>query len=534
MVKNSRLFPLAALLTMLILASTSTPKIAQAAQIVIQLGWVNPMLVHDVAVSDDGNYLAAVNNTGLYYFSADSSTPLWSYQPPTVVFRSVAISAEGDYVIAGDNDGFLHYFNQSRTRTSNQTLPTWTSVDLGGPIEKGTLDMSANGNYTVVGGTGTSIWYFANCQERTGADNTQTWNSVVGWEFYTVHISASGRYVAGGGTRGASAGFVVFYENATTLSGYNSPKWYAFSQLTTPIIDLALSDDGYAVAAIDTTIATLHYWADATTLTGDPNATWTNSGSFGCIDMSANGDNVVTGGIYLTSVHFWGNARARTGMQSEDWIRLETVNVYDVAISKDGTLIAAPTMNQTVSYLAYFLTSGGNTLNEFVLPQFSNMVSMSGLGNTIAMAGPGYDSLYVFRATLDSKPPDINQVTQDPDKNNVYPNNTVKILANVTDEESGVKQVILNYTTGNGTWFTQTMDPYSRDTFNGTIPIFPYCTTVTYVIIAEDNANNTITSVQLELVLQYHVIPEIMAVYFVPLFMGTTILYAVARKRRKL
>jgi len=62
MAKNSRLFPLAALLTMLILASTSTPKIAQAAQIVIQLGWVNPMLVHDVAVSDDGNYLAAVNN----------------------------------------------------------------------------------------------------------------------------------------------------------------------------------------------------------------------------------------------------------------------------------------------------------------------------------------------------------------------------------------------------------------------------------------------------------------------------------------
>ncbi|MDH7564451.1 MAG: hypothetical protein QHH24_06210 [Candidatus Bathyarchaeota archaeon] len=534
MAKNSRKLLLTALLALLFLASARTLMIAHAAQIVIQLEWFNPMLVHDVAVSDDGNYLAAVNNTGLHYFDADSSTPLWWYQPSTT-FLSVAISGDGDYVVAGDNEGILHYFNQSRARTDEQTEPTWTSIDLGGPIEKGTLDMSSNGNFTVVGGTGTSIWYFADCHKRAGADNMHTWTSGVGSEFYTVHISANGRYVAGGGAIGFN-GFVVFYENATTMSGYVSPKWFAHSQLPTHIIDLALSNDGYAVAAVDVPegIGTLYYWANATKLTGDPNATWTDPGSFWRIDMSGNGDTVVAGGIYYTSVHFWSNARTRTDIQSEDWVRLETVNVYDISISTDGNLMAVPTMNMTGSYLAYFLTSDGAILNDFVLPQFTNMVSMSDLGETIAMAGPGYDSLYVFKATIDSKPPDINQVTQNPDKDSVHPDTAVEIFANVTDELSGVKQVILNYTTGNGTWFTQIMNPYSTDIFNGTIPAFPYCTTVTYIIIAEDNANNTITTAQLELDLQYHVIPEFTTAYLMLTFMAMTILYAAASRRKKI
>jgi len=163
------------------------------------------------------------------------------------------------------------------------------------------------------------------------------------------------------------------------------------------------------------------------------------------------------------------------------------------------------------------------------------MVSMSADGSTIAMAGPGWDSLYLFKVEEDLTPPAINEVWQQPKGTSVYPNNTVNVFANVTDDPSGVHEVTLNYTTGNGTWFTLTMESYSRDIWNGTIPAFPYCTTITYIIIAEDNANNTITTQELEYTLLYHVVPENPAILATLLLTtATLVLTATIRKRRKI
>ncbi|MEM3458696.1 MAG: hypothetical protein QXN36_03610 [Candidatus Bathyarchaeia archaeon] len=508
-----------------------------AVQTTVQLLWTNPMQVHDVAVSANGNYLAAVNNTGLHYFDADSPNPIWSYQPEAGTLLSVAISADGDYVVAGDTNGYLHYFNQSTHRTGSQTTPTWTSMGMGpGPVEKGTLDMSANGNYTVVGGTGISIWYYAGCIARTGPDQTPTWTRMAGVSDYrTVHISPNGKYVAGGGAS-YEGGFVIFFKDADTLEGNPSPTWMAQTQLTSTIMELALSDDGYAVAAIDSgpIPSTLYYWANATNLTGDPEATWTNPNAFSCVDTNGNGETVVTGGIYFTSVHYWANARTREGTQDEDWVNLTETNVYDIAISKDGSIMAVPTMDPSSGdYAAYFLTANGNIIGNITLPSFANMVSMSTAGTTVAMAGPGYDSLYLFKIETDSTPPSINDVYQQPDEDNVYPTNTVIVYANVTDDQSGVKQVILNYTTGNGTWFTQTMELYIADIWNATIPAFPYCTTITYIIIAEDNAYNTISTDELGFALQYHVIPEYTPTLLILALMTATTLTATAYKRKR-
>jgi len=159
---------------------------------------------------------------------------------------------------------------------------------------------------------------------------------------------------------------------------------------------LALSNDGYAVVAIDIAYGSLYYWANATTLSEDPNATWTNDGAFGSVDMNADGDNVVAGGgVVPLSLHFWTNARELEGTQTENWTRLESVYVFDVAISYDGSLIAASGYNGT-SYKAYFFESDGTMIAEFDLLQFSPFVSMSGDGGVTAVAGPGFDSLYVF------------------------------------------------------------------------------------------------------------------------------------------
>lgn len=527
------------LLSALLCAKLISINPTNAVQTTVQLLWTNPMQVHDVAVSADGNYLAAVNDTGLHYFDADSPNPIWSYQPEAGTLLSVAISSDGDYVVAGDTNGYLHYFNQSTQRTGNQTTPTWTSIGMGpGPVEKGTLDMSANGNYTVVGGTGISIWYYAGCITRTGQDQTPTWTYTTGVSDYqTVHISPNGKYVAGGGTR-YEGGFVIFFKDADTMEGTPSPTWMAQTQLTSTITELALSDDGYAVAAIDSgasppSPSTLYYWANATNLTGDPEATWTNPNAFSCIDVSGNGDKVATGGYSLFSLHFWANARTREGTQDEDWINLNETDIYDVAISKDGNIIATPAMGLSLTYSAYFLTADGNIIGNITLPEKANMVSMSTAGTTIAMAGPGYDSLYLFKIETDSTPPSINDVYQQPDEDNVYPTNMVIVYANVTDDQSGVKQVTLNYTTGNGTWFTQTMELYIADIWNATIPAFPYCTTITYIIIAEDNAYNTISTDELGFALQYHVIPEYTPTLLILSLMTATTLTATAYKRKR-
>ena len=57
-----------------------------------------------VAISEDGEYIAAGSwDNNVYLFNKNSSTPLWSYGAGNIV-HSVAISADGEYVVAGSWD----------------------------------------------------------------------------------------------------------------------------------------------------------------------------------------------------------------------------------------------------------------------------------------------------------------------------------------------------------------------------------------------------------------------------------------------
>ncbi|MEM3576874.1 MAG: hypothetical protein QXX51_00250 [Candidatus Bathyarchaeia archaeon] len=281
--------------------------------------WNNSMSVYDVKVSDDGKYIAAVNETGLYYFAWNDSTPKWWYSGTT--FLSVAISGDGEYVVAGDNSGRLSYFNNSRAITGERSTPTWTSRDLWGQVERGTLDMSYDGEYVVVGGTGITLYYFAGCTTRSGTDESETWLTGFGvYDFRAVKISPNGEYVAAGGS-GYTNGFVVFYKDATTASGTCTPQWVSYS-ISAPVVDLALSDDGYSVAAVDVGIevleepTTLCYWANATNLSGEPDPTWTRNVAFLCVDMSYNGAEVIAGTspVGPCGLHFWAMTKLKTGL----------------------------------------------------------------------------------------------------------------------------------------------------------------------------------------------------------------------------
>jgi len=364
----------------------------------IRMLWNSSMQVNDVAVSKDGNYIVAANDTGIYYFASTNSSPKWWYITPGIAM-SIAISADGEYVVAGDA-AYIYYFNDSMARTGEQPSSTWRSANLWGSIERGTLDMSEDGEYVAVGGTGESLYYFAGCRGRSGIYEVSTWNNGFLVEFFAVHMSSDGSYVAAGGTNWTSgAGFVIFYKDANTEPYPTQPSWKSWSSINSTIRDLAVSDDGYAVVAVDVVAPeTLYYWANATALSGDPNATWTNSGNFESVDMSEDGNRVVAGSSFLPGLYFWSNARARQGTQLEDWVRIESEYVLDVAMSYDGSIIAAATraVANASDYKAYFYSSDGDEIGQFALLQRSLLVSISANGYVAAVGGPGYDSLYVF------------------------------------------------------------------------------------------------------------------------------------------
>lgn len=132
----------------------------------------------------------------------------------------------------------------------------------------------------------------------------------------------------------------------------------------------------------------------------------------------------------------------------------------------------------------------------------------------------------------DRVPPSIENVYQQPDEDDVYPDDKVEVYVNVTDDMSGIKQVTLNYTIDNGTWFSTAMTNLEGNLYNATIPPFSYCTNVTYVIMAEDNANNTITTEEMGYEYQYHVISELPSSIITSLYLITTLLIVLILKRK--
>lgn len=136
--------------------------------------------------------------------------------------------------------------------------------------------------------------------------------------------------------------------------------------------------------------------------------------------------------------------------------------------------------------------------------------------------------------TVDTTPPNTIALWQTPDVDNVSPEDVVKAYATVKDDTTGVKKVTLIYvyTNGSGTWnSTVEMTNVEGSIWNATVPAFPYGTSVSYTVMAEDNAGHTATTL---LESQYRVIPELPhPLAFCLLMMTSLSALAVCKRRRK-
>ncbi len=227
------------------------------------------------------------------------------------------------------------------------------------------------------------------------------------------------------------------------------------------------------------------------------------------------------------------------GVSNEVYFSVDTIPPTIVISSPENKTYSANdipltfTVDEVTSWMGYSLDeqvnttiSGNLTLSDLpdgshhVVIYADDTVGNMGMSNTVCF-------------TVDTTPPNITYVSQTPLPDNVLPEDEVKVNATVIDILSGVKQVILNYTNGNGTWVAVSMTYLAENVWNATIPPFPYCTNVTYVIMASDYADNTITTEEKGYELSYHVIPEFPSLLILPLFMIVTIIAALAYRRRR-
>ena len=145
----------------------------------------------------------------------------------------------------------------------------------------------------------------------------------------------------------------------------------------------------------------------------------------------------------------------------------------------------------------------------------------------------GGDDLARYELPMDSTSPIIGIPSRTP-SGDVQPEQPVKISVNVTDVESGIKNVTLLYTINNGTsWENRTMS-YNTSTslYEATIPGQPAGKWVQFKIVAYDYAGNNATRDGTEPYCTYQVIPEFPSGIIFPIFVVLTILTIFYIKKR--
>jgi parallel beta-helix repeat protein len=126
-------------------------------------------------------------------------------------------------------------------------------------------------------------------------------------------------------------------------------------------------------------------------------------------------------------------------------------------------------------------------------------------------------------------------VSQIPPAGNVLPTDSVEVNATVTHVYP-LEHVTLNctYRNSSATWTSIiNMTNLEDDIWNGIIPTCSAGTNVTYVIIAQDNAGNSINSKSQGYDFEYPVVPEFSTFLILPLFMIVALLAVMVYKRRR-
>jgi len=345
-----------------------------------------------VAISADGQYIAAGSeDKNIYLFDRSSSTPLWNYTTGNLV-RSVAISADGQYIAAGSYDYHVYLFNRS------SSTPLW-NYTTGERVTS--VAISADGQYIVAGSYDCHVYLF------NRSSSTPLWNYSSGF-VESVSISADGEYITAG-----DGSLLTFRRSSSTPL----PYFYTYQA---PIKSVAISANGEYLAAgtYGGTGETYIHIIDVDNpnyclmaKTGD----WIPS-----VSSSADGQYFAAGSwdynVYLSER--WGNLF---------WSYTTGGRVNSVAISANGRYIAAGS-NDEKMYV--FNKSGSTPVWNYTTGGSVNSVAFSADGRYIA-AGSSDNKTYLFYNNFAPDPP----YNPSPSDEATSMSNSPVLKVNVSDQD---------------------------------------------------------------------------------------------------
>lgn len=109
----------------------------------------------DIAISENGDYIAVVAGSKLFLLSSSSNLPIWNASVGSV--PSVAISADGRHIVVADQEGVKLF-----TRSSNS--PIWKYEEKSGMLSMVSFQsvaISADGKYFVASGSNGKVYFFS-------------------------------------------------------------------------------------------------------------------------------------------------------------------------------------------------------------------------------------------------------------------------------------------------------------------------------------------------------------------------------------
>jgi len=175
-------------------------------------------------------------------------------------------------------------------------------------------------------------------------------------------------------------------------------------------------------------------------------------------------------------------------------------------------------------------TASEYTFNHWTIDGTSQQKGVNSI--TVTMNAP-HQVTAQYVAT-DSVKPSIGEATHQPhEPDGPMPSESVTVSVDVTDNLSGVAQVILQYRKSTSAlWIEVDMSKISGDTYAGEIPGFDLGTKVYYYVTAYDNAGNQAVQDKAGEYYSY-IVPEFSDFIIVGLFMLLTLVAAALAKIRR-
>jgi len=264
--------------------------------------------VYAVAISDDGEYIAAgTQDDKVYFFHTGSSTPLWEAVTGEDV-QSVAISADGEYIAAGSDNNRVYLYHK------DSSTPLWY-YQTGNDVR--TVSISATGQYITVGSYDGKVYLFHRSSE------TVLWSYATGYQFYSVVISANGEYIA-----------AINYNKVYLFNkDSETPLWSNYESGGSSV---AISENGGQIATGSSNNVQLFTKDDYR-----PVGSYPTMGS--SVAISADGGYIVTGST-AGSVTLLGNNMPPTahidGIVPETALADEAIAFSGSGTDSDGTIVA--------------------------------------------------------------------------------------------------------------------------------------------------------------------------------------------------